>query len=268
MNAHFRLRLPVRILFGGARLLPWGTVGLALWIAGLVGNAGCASKPLQFHAMDDLLASPIRVRRLPARPASPDATPHSEDYTSDTPMGPNLNCQEPKALFQSIDWSGVLDCLGTTKPPANQKEIVAVYKLVRGPLPKLELVREPSTPVCLTKKLATIEVAREVFFLNFFKEKLTCFASRVGTDSDQMLGMRKLPKGKFEMKLTFPLENPPRTSDEAYRLLMAWSLAPFFWEESDGKLRAKIVPESICGACFANPDILKSRDYPIPKWPE
>lgn len=228
-------------------------------------GGGCAGKPVEFRTLDDLIASPLRVRRPNSRPADPQAGPGGEDYRSEVAPNQKLDCQDPKEILNGYDWPSLLSCF--EKAASHEKPVSLKYRLRRDKQPVLELEEEPLTPSCIKKTLREIPVAREVFFLNFYQDKLTCFASRVSIDSDQMLGMRKLPKGRFELTINLPMEPGPRTVDEAQRQMLSWSLTPFFWEEGDGNLRAKIVPELICGQCFGDPKILKARDYPVPKWP-
>lgn len=248
------------------RVAAW--VGLVAGAISVLGS-GCASKPVEFRTLDDLMASPLRVRRPNSKAADPQAGPGGEDYRSEVPPDQKLDCQDPKELVSGFDWPSLLSCF--EKAASREKPVKLIYKLSRETRPVLELEEEPLTPSCIKKTLREIPVAREVFFLNFLKvkdeDKLTCFASRVSVDSDQALGMRKLPKGRFELTITLPMEPGPRTVDEAQRQMLSWSLTPFFWEEGDGNLRAKIVPEMICGQCFGDPKVLKARDYPVPKWP-
>lgn len=227
--------------------------------------SACASKPIEFRTLDDLMASPLRVRRPNSRPADPQAGPGGEDYRAEVAPDARLDCQDPKGILEGVDWPSLMSCL--EKSGSHEKPLTLRYRLKRDVRPLLELVDETLTPSCIKKHLPAIPVAREVFFLNFYQDKLTCFASRVGIDSDQVLGMKKLPKGRFELTISLPLEPAPRTLEEARRQMLSWSLTPFFWEEGDGHLRAKIVPEMICGQCFGDPKVLKAKDYPVPKWP-
>ncbi|MGE0615764.1 MAG: hypothetical protein AB7P04_08985, partial [Bacteriovoracia bacterium] len=175
------------------------------------------------------------------------------------------------------------EAIASPPPPEEKYEPAAVvlYKFRRKHVPELELeFNEDETPACIQEVLPRLPVPREIFYLRATAEDpsrkvelygkdgdpITCYSSRAGAGDDLFLGVR-LPKGKFALRVELPPRSPYRTDEEMNRLLASWALTPFFWAGEKGKLQAKIVPEAICKACFANKDILKDR-HPFPQiWP-
>ena len=150
-------------------------------------------------------------------------------------------------------------------------DTVVQYRLVRNFRPEMVLDKE-NPPECLRRYLPVIPVPREVFFQarsSAEDEGVSCYSARLLVEADKFLEVR-LPVAKVALELEFPVFAPMDTGTDILKLLTAWVLTPFFDEDENGLrvLPSKVVPESICRACFGKSDRLLRKDkLQAPEWP-
>lgn len=214
-----------------------------------------ATRAAGIRRVQRLYPSDFRFRRPKSRPADPRMGPGGDDYVAETKPNARFDCEKPKDLFRGFDMESVLRCV---------KELAVGYRL------EYELVREAQpywklltgaidlseVPICARETLAVIPVPREIFFFApdpAFRQQ--CHSSRLEIEADEVLGKKfsdVFARRLLEVK--FPLDQEPKSSEEAERLLLGWALTPFFQRaEDDAKgmgFDSKLVPDAICKACF------------------
>lgn len=243
--------------------------------------ASCSSGPKHEVVVRQAFPSSIKVRRPLGVPADPKVGPGGVDYQSSPLPDARFDCKAPDVLLEGVRMSAVLNCLRELKA---QK--IARYRLEPGPFPKLVLEgldEKPedsdAPPACLREYLPEILVAREIFFQKppageteaSMPREPFCYGARLPVSPKELLGWA-LPSGGSALVIQFPLESLPSTEEETRRLLLSWSLTPFFafGEQSPGA-SAKPASRALCEACFSVPRGSRSTplEDPLPQavWP-
>jgi hypothetical protein len=154
-----------------------------------------------------------------------------------------LDCETVDALFRGVDLAAVRDCLKEMREPRALE-----FRLMRSARPELRLQETEDTPACARTALATLPVPREIIFQSMAEGHLTCYASRLDIEADQVLGAR-VPWRRMVVRAELPLDVPPETDAQTARVVTGWVLSPF-WGEAGRQVDAKIVPDSICRTCL------------------
>jgi len=188
-----------------------------------------------------------------------------------------MDCEETSFLFKDLDREALAQCFRSMKEP-----LTLSYVLDRSHWPKLILedrdLQEGEIYSCVEKLLKEISVPREIFFMT--DEPLTqsdeggverCMTSRLYLDSDRFLGV-KFPGGGLAVEVTFPLSFLPAEGSagahDVERILLGWSLTPFFHETDGAGVLARRVTTRMCNKCFGRMYRPKPKVVPLTKtWP-
>jgi len=162
--------------------------------------AACSSTPDGIHPLNEMLASPMRIRRPPYRSADPQAELGAPDYKSSPLPTEDFNCKEPKVLFAKKNIEAIRQCITKFEPKVledgDRGPNEFTYRLIRDFQPSLKLQNREEAPACLVEHLSEIPVPRELFFLEaaprHIKEldRVGCYSAGVLVDSDKFLGIR------------------------------------------------------------------------------
>jgi hypothetical protein len=232
----------------------------------LFAGYGCKSAPREvkqtyFKKLHEVSFFDLMIRRPLWRGADPDAGPGGSDYRSDPLPDERLDCRPARELLADIGLDDVQRCLAGVN-----QAVTVVYRLERDPVPFLYLDDPEDAPACLRERVEKIPVPREIFFFSNEEGRLRCYSSRLNVEANSLLSL-KLPIKKVGVRIDFPLEQPPKNSDQTAWLLFSWILTPF-WGDEKGALRAKVVPDSICRTCFTEKAMITPSDPPPVLWPK
>lgn len=231
---------------------------------------GCASsKKKDEHKVRKIQSYPMQVRRPWSTPAHPSATSGGIDYTSTEPVTETLDCMPPEKLYEGYDLEAITKCFQESEF-TEQQDIT--YELIWGQRAEFyHEVDEELTPPCLAQLLTHIPIPREIFFLAYDQtsQGVSCYASGLPFQPDDAQDPR-WPGSRKEMVVSWPVIPPPETPEQTIRVLLGWSIAPFYRQDEPQSFKAKIVPESICKTCFGTSEPfekLKEKASMAPSWP-
>lgn len=199
-----------------------------------------------------LYPSDFRYRRPVGKPADPTLGPGGDDYTSDRLPNERFDCEKPEALHASLNLKAIASCM-------KELEIgyTLEYELVRAIQPYWYLLapeEDPdSIPECVKTHMVQIPIPREIFF--FAPDpafRTQCMSSRLDIQADEVF-QKKFSDlfARRLLRVSFPLDDPAQTEDQVRRILLGWSLTPFFETEGErAGFASKMVPDAICKTCF------------------
>lgn len=225
----------------------------------------CSSIPKNEYIVRKLVPTQLKVRRPIGLGADPHASPGGLDYRSQTPQNEVFHCINPKVLFKEIPISEIKNCLISI-----QSQISITYRLIRAPMPFLELISEKEVPECFKNKLTRIPVPREIIFrappLAAEKEgALYCYSSRLNIEANDWMGV-KLPSSPEILKIELPIKPIPADEEALVRLLTSWAITPF-WDKEHQGLKAKILPDHLCKKCIGEEGWHHENHAPNTFWP-
>lgn len=246
----------------------------------------CSTGPTKnTYSVRQLAPANLMVRRPPSVPASAQAGPGGTDYVSQPMPGPNMDCRETRSLADGLDLKSLRACFATVNQSPEHPTLR--YRLQRVPQPFFELQKPDDAPECIRTLLSKIPVPREIFFQGLptklpqgqagaGEERVgqdtgpyyDCYAASLDLTADEVMGV-KVSKAKLDLEIEFPLKRLVlRTDEEALRVYLGWSIAPFFSQEKgEIAVPAKYVPPHICKLCMTEQRMLKTGD-PLPLlWP-
>lgn len=242
------------------------TVALGAFLTSWV--SGCSSPPKDLHWTAQLYPSTLMVRRTPHAPARPKAMGGEKEYQSDPLPNAQYDCEPIEAMWKGMNLRAIRECLSTVN---TTKERLSVnYRLVRDPAPYLQPEDPETAPACLKEVLPKIPVPREIFFQGQMSDSaggmLTCFNSRINLEDDELWGW-KLPIGKLDLELVFPMMELPSNDAETRMLLQAWGLRLLRDQDHQLKFPVKVVPDFLCRRCLGRDRWLEPHN-PLPAlWP-
>ncbi len=250
-----------------------------LWVVSLLLTqfVSCKSAEVHEHEVRKLIPQTLRIRRPLVPGADPKASPGGPDYRSQPLPNSKFDCEAPRKIAEGLPLAAIRSCVTSLsiKKSVDAELLSVVYKLVRDPVPHLQLQDLEEVPPCLVQTLPKIPVPREIFYqaeslgdVTPETRRLDCFASRLDIEADQWMGF-KLPIAKLGVRVTFPPQNfdrAPDDDDEMRRLIMTWALTPF-WDSSTASFRAKVVPDTICRTCLGQSSMKKGDEPDLEVWP-
>lgn len=226
---------------------------------------GCSSTEIKNpHTIEKVLSNPLRFRRPLGEGAHPLAGPGGLDFYQNPAPDERLDCRTPREVFdqQKIVYSDVRECLNSLK----EGPVRARYEMERKPVkPFLEFDHEDEDEEeaqklsCLKDALQKIPVPREIIFLSHKESRIECFSARLDVES----------WGDAVVNVHLPSVGGVVTDEDVIRYLTSWAMTPVFSEENQS-LRSRLMPESICEKCFADPELFeryRKEKQPSPPWP-
>lgn len=215
----------------------------------LLSLSGCASTPDYTARVERFLFPTLKIRRPEGASADPKVGPGGRDYRSEPLPNERWDCDAPGALFHEVDLETLRSCWSQSqREVSDSKEAIQVtYRLRSEAKPFLELLDPEEAPPCLAQSLPRLPVPREIFFQSIERGDLECFSSRLDLEKNRYLGIG-IPLSRWDLQVTWPPESVPKSTDELRKILLGWSLRPFWTDEE--RLKVLYVPEHFCRKCL------------------
>ncbi len=238
-------------------------------------TSACSSTPKDMHWTSQLYPPTLMVRRTPHAPARPKAMGSEPEFKSDPLPNEHYDCEPIGAMWKGMDLKANRECLSTVNTTKERLEVS--YRLVRDPAPYLQPLDPEETPACLKETLPKIPVPREIFFQTQLRAvglvkagqeatSLSCVNARINLEDDELWGW-KLPIGRVNLAMVFPMMELPSNDDETRMLLQAWGLRLLRDPERQQQFPVKIVPDFICRRCLGRDRWLEPHNPLPPLWP-
>lgn len=234
-----------------------GAVFLMLVVSACAGTPESAE-----YVFGQIPAEELRFRRPSAPAASDRAGPGGVDYQSRPGPDVRWDCRTAAQMITEANVSVVRsrECV------AGLGEGVTLrYRLQRNHPPRWILVSQKGVPECVRETLGVIPVPREVYFVAPLDGRASCFVSALDTERGRVLDAR-LPVGRAELVVRFPLQEAPKSDSDWIRTLAGWSLTAIWSVDHDRRLNATVFPDHLCKECFGEATLKDLMENP-PTWP-
>ena len=214
------------------------------------------------YVFGQIPAEELRFRRPATPSASDQAGPGGVDFQSRPGPDARWDCRTAAEMISEagVSVSRSRECIGRI-----EKGTVLRYRLERNHPPRWVLIPQKEVPECVTEALAVIPVPREVYFVALLDGRASCFVSALDTERGRVLDAR-LPVGRAELVVRFPLLESPASDSDWIRMLAGWSLTAIWSVDHDRRLSAVVFPDHLCKECLGEATFKGLMEHP-PVWP-